>query len=46
MDSCYDEKALYFQLIKRMDERGELKSGAREGIETALRQAMEAQGPY
>lgn len=39
------EKALYLQLIKRLDATGVLKAGACQKIEGDLRQAMEAQSP-
>jgi len=44
--SSYAEKALYVQLIQRMDKLGELKPGARETIEQALRHAMEGVGNW
>lgn len=43
--SSYAEKALYLQLIKRLDAGGGLKPGARQKIEKDLRLAMETQGP-
>jgi hypothetical protein len=43
--SSYAEKALYLQLIARLDATGILKPGACPKIESDLRQAMEAQGP-
>jgi hypothetical protein len=43
--SSYAEKALYLQLIKRLDAGGGLNAGARQKIEDDLHRAMEAQGP-
>ena len=43
--SSYTEKALYLQLIARLDATGILKAGAREKVESDLRQAMEAEMP-
>lgn len=43
--TSYAEKALYLQLIKRLDASGVLKAGASQKIEEDLRQAMEAQSP-
>ena len=43
--SSYAEKALYLKLIARLDATGILKAGAREKIESDLRQAMEAEMP-
>jgi hypothetical protein len=39
--SSYAEKALYLELIRRVDATGILKPGAREQVEKALREAME-----
>jgi len=39
--SSYAEKALYLQLIKRLDATGVLKAGACQKVEEDLRQSME-----
>ena len=44
--SNYAEKTLYLQFIQRLDSAGELKPGARETVEQALRRAMEEQGNW
>lgn len=43
--SSYAEKGLYLKLIARLDTTGILKPGAREKIESDLRQAMETEMP-
>lgn len=42
--SSYDEKALYLQLLQRIDAEGLLKPGARQQADEALRKAMSEQG--
>src|SRR5436190_901745 len=44
-ESSHAEKALYIQLIHRMDAAGEFEPGAMQRIERALRDAMQRQAP-
>ncbi len=44
--SNYAEKALYIQLVHKLDEAGELKPGTKDIIQGALRRAMEEQGEW
>ena len=44
--SSYAEKAQYLRLVKKLDVAGELKAGALQQIEEALRQAMARQGSW
>ena len=38
--SNYDERVLYLEFIRRLDQSGQLKPGAREKIEDDLKKAM------
>lgn len=44
-NSSAEEKGLYIEIIRKMDEQGELKEGAREQIEMGLRKAI-AERPW
>lgn len=45
-DSSYAEKEQYLSFVKKLDAAGELKAGALQPIEEALRHAMAMQGPW
>jgi hypothetical protein len=42
--SSHEERALYLQLVRRLDATGVLKPGAGEKIQDALRRTIEAKG--